>query len=120
LKVNGPAAFTPDGKFGVAWRRVLPEAPRRTAILWLRAADENRPVQMQPLPPIPVSRSGGRIELLWGPPGEDAAVLHWVTDTTSPADREGYSAMDLRTGHWVRHEPGNEPSTLPATGPTMR
>jgi hypothetical protein len=120
LKPNGPAALTPDGKFGIGWRQVLPEAPRRTAILWLRAAEENRPVQMQPLPPIPVARNGGRIELLWGPPGADVAVLHWTTDAGPPADREGYSAIDLRTGHWLRHEPGGTPTTLPAAGPSIR
>jgi hypothetical protein len=120
LKPNGPAALTSDGEFGVAWRRVLPEAPRRTAILWLRAADENRPVQMQPLPPIPVTRTGGRIELVWAPPGEDVAVLHWTTDMGPPADREGFSAIDLRTGHWLRHESGSSPLTLPASGPSTQ
>jgi hypothetical protein len=120
LRPNGPAALTPDGKFGVAWRQVLPEAPRRTAILWLRAADENRPVQMQPLPPIPVTRNDGHIELLWGPPGEDVAVLHWTTDATTPADREGFSAIELRTGHWLRHESGSSPASLPVTAPSTR
>jgi hypothetical protein len=121
LRVNGPAAFTPDGKFGIAWRQVLPEAPRHTAILWLRAADEGRPVQMQPLPPIPVARHGGRIELAWGPPGADVAILRWVTPSgATPADREGYSAIDLRSGHWLRHESGAIPATSQSTRPATR
>ena len=119
LRPNGPAALTPDGKFGVAWRQVLPSAPPHRDPLAPRA-DENRPVQMQPLPPIPVTRNSGRIELLWGPPGEDVAVLHWATDASSPADREGYSAIDLRTGRWLRHETGAASATSRPGPPASR
>jgi hypothetical protein len=100
LPLDGRALFATEGQFGLAWRRT-PKAADPTQLLLIYGLHGGA---SNPVPPIPATLYGGRTEVLWGPPAGEFAVLHWTAPTAPEGDREGYSALDLRTGYWLKHE----------------
>lgn len=100
LVLDGHAGLSDDRQFAVAWRRLPTGSPEQTVLV--QVVGRTNPKR---LPPLPATRYPGKIRVAWGPAGSDFAVLHWTAPgAMEEKDREGYSALDLRSGLWLRHE----------------
>jgi len=100
LPLDGRALFATEGQFGLAWRRT-PKAADPTQLLLIYGLHGGA---SKAVPPIPPTLYGGRAEVLWGPTAGEFAVLHWTAPAAPEGAREGYSALDLRTGYWLKHD----------------